>query len=235
MNEYSFISMVCARRCVIGTKAKSGDKYQRILGAAIKVFAKQGFFQSTVSQIAKEAGVADGTIYLYFKNKDDILVQFFNFKAKQVFDRFRQEVDGADNAVGGLRSLVRRHLSEFQQDRDMARVFQAMSHQNDPMVQEKMKNIRKMYLDLVAEIMARGQDEGTLREDFNPDLVKRFILGAVETAINMWLYSGGKYDLAAMADPLVDLMIRGIGSGNSEESEIQFIPADEPSPVKVNQ
>jgi len=78
------------------------------------VFARQGFHQSTVAQIAKQAGVADGTIYLYFKNKNDILVNFFSYKTKQVFERFRAEVNKADSSLDKLRNLIRRHLTEFQ-------------------------------------------------------------------------------------------------------------------------
>ena len=118
------------RRCTINKRRRENDKYQRILEAAIKVFAEQGFFQSTIAQIAKEAGVADGTIYLYFKNKDDILVQFFNYKAKQVFDGFREEVNRAESAVDKLRNLVRRHLAEFQRDRNMAILYQFETHQS---------------------------------------------------------------------------------------------------------
>ena len=88
------------------------------------MFADHGFFQSTVAQIAQEAGVADGTIYLYFKNKEDILIQFFSYKTKQVFSRFRKEVSQANNTVDKLRNLIRRHLEEFQNDRNMAVVYQ---------------------------------------------------------------------------------------------------------------
>ena len=99
------------------------NKYNLILEAAVKVFAANGFYNSTISQIAKEAGVADGTIYLYFKSKDDIMANFFSYKTKQVFDRFREVVELADDAVEKLRNLVRRHLEEFQADRNMAVVF----------------------------------------------------------------------------------------------------------------
>ena len=84
-------------------RVEKNHKYHQILEAAVKVFARQGFHQSTVAQIAKAAGVADGTIYLYFKNKDDILVQFFSFRAKQVFERFREEVDRAQTSLDKLR------------------------------------------------------------------------------------------------------------------------------------
>lgn len=208
-------------RFAINNKAKGNDKYHRILEAAVKVFAEQGFYQSTISKIAREAGVADGTIYLYFKNKDDILVQFFTYKTKLVFDRFREEVDKADNCYDKLRNLIRRHLEEFQNDRNMAVLYQAETHQNSRLVEEQIKEMSKLYLDIVSEIVEQGQEEGRIRKDIYVSLVKRFIIGGVDEVINTWLHSGGKYDLVSMADPLVDLFIRGIGNAeiiNSNDS-----------------
>ena len=176
------------------------------------VFADQGFYQSTISQIARKAGVADGTIYLYFKNKDDILVQFFSYKATQVFDLFREEVSKAENAVEKLRNLVRRHLDEFQRDKNMAIVYQAETHQNSRSAEPQIRDMSKMYLDIVSEIVEQGQADGSMRKDLYLSLVKRFIVGAVDETINHWLHSGGKYDLVSMTDPLIDLFIRGIGN-----------------------
>jgi len=204
-------------RFVINTKEKINDKYHRILEAAVKVFAEQGFFQSTVSQIAREAGVADGTIYLYFKNKEDILVQFFSYKARHVFARFREEVDGADTAVDKLRNLIHRHLEEFQNDRNMAMVYRAETHQNSRLVEEQIKEMSKMYLDIVSEIVEQGQEEGVIRRDLYLGLVKRFILGAVDEVIYTWLHAGSNYDLTTMADPLVDLFMRGIGNNDTRD------------------
>ena len=155
------------------------------------MFAQQGFHQSTVAQIAKEAGVADGTIYLYFKNKNDILVNFFSYKTKLVFDRFRAEVDTAENSLDKLRNLIRRHLTEFQRDRNMAVVYQVETHQNSRLAEERIREMSKMYQDIISEIV---------------------ILGGVDEVINTWIHSEGKYDLVSMADPLVDLFIRGIGT-----------------------
>ncbi|MFH2219792.1 MAG: TetR/AcrR family transcriptional regulator [Pseudomonadota bacterium] len=211
MNECSFIKEVSGR-FVIRTKSKPNAKYHLILEAAVKVFAEQGFFQSTISQIAKEAGVADGTIYLYFKNKDDILIQFFAYKAKQVFDKFREEVDKADNTADRLRNLIQRHLEEFQRDRNMAVVYQAETHQSNRMMEDQIKEMSKMYLDIISDIIEQGQEEGTIRKDLYIGLVKRVILGAVDEVINTWLHSKGKYDLVSMADPLVELLLRGIGT-----------------------
>jgi len=182
----------------------------------IKVFAEQGFFYSTISQIAKEAGVAGGTIYLYFKNKDDILLQFFEYKTKQVFAGFREEVEKAGNAVDKLKNLIRRHLTEFQNDKNMAVVFQAEARQTR-YIEKQIKEITKMYLEMVGELIEQGQEEGSIRKDLYVSLVKRYILGAVDEVINTWVHAGGRYDLASMADPLVDLYFAGIGSNGTRQ------------------
>jgi TetR/AcrR family fatty acid metabolism transcriptional regulator len=193
------------------SKNLKNNKYNLILEAAVKVFARQGFYQSTIAQIAKAAGVADGTIYLYFKNKDDILVQFFSYRTKQVFERFRAEVKIADNSLDKLRNLIRRHLTEFQRDRDMAVVYLVETHQNSRLAEAQIKEMSKMYRDLISEIIEQGQQEGTIRKDLYVGLVKRFIIGAVDEVINTWLHSNGEYDLVSMADPLVELFMKGIG------------------------
>jgi TetR/AcrR family fatty acid metabolism transcriptional regulator len=196
------------------------SKYHRILEAAVKIFARQGFHQSTVAQIAKEAGVADGTIYLYFKNKDDIMVHFFGFKAKQVFDRFHAEVARGADSVEKLRNLVRVHLSEFQRDPDMAVVYHVETHQISRLAEDQIRAMGKMYHDIISDIVEEGQQEGLLRRDLYLSLVKRLILGAVDETIGAWLHSGRSYDLISMADPLADLFIKGIGAPARESEKI---------------
>ncbi len=175
------------------------------------MFATQGFFASTISQIAREASVADGTIYLYFKNKEDILVQFYKYKARQIFERFREEVRTPGDAKEKLRRLIYTHLTEFQNDPNMAIVYQVETHQNIRIGNEHIKEMSQMYRDIISEIIELGQEEGTIRRDLYLGLVKRFINGAVDEVINAWLHSDGNYDLISMADPLVDLFIEGIG------------------------
>jgi TetR/AcrR family fatty acid metabolism transcriptional regulator len=191
---------------------KNSEKYHRILEAAVKVFAEQGFFQSTVAQIAKEAGVADGTIYLYFKNKEDILVQFYEFKTRQVFERFRESVDQGQTAIEKLRNLIRTHLEEFQKDPNMAMVYQVETHQQRQVAQDPIKAMAKMYRDMIDEVVELGQEEGAIRRNLFMGLVKRLINGAVDEVINAWIHTGRTYDLVSMADPLVDLFISGIGT-----------------------
>ena len=217
MNEHSFIiyNYKWIVREVNINKKNKNNKYHLILEAAVKVFARQGFYQSTVAQIAREAGVADGTIYLYFKNKDDILVNFFQYKTKQVFERFRAEVNHAESSLDKLRNLIRRHLAEFQRDRDMAILYQVGTHQIERLAEEQIREMSKMYQDLISEIVEAGQQEGSIRKDLYVGLVKRFILGGVDEVINTWLHSEREYDLVSMADPLVELFVRGIGTAGN--------------------
>jgi len=216
MSIHSFIDYKKLKqgRAIIKQPEKN-HKYHQILEAAVKVFARQGFHQSTVAQIAKEAGVADGTIYLYFKNKDDILVQFFSYRTKQVFESFRGEVDRAEASSDKLRNLVRRHLAEFQRDRDGAVVYQVETHQSSRLAEAQIREMSQMYRDLISEIVEQGQQEGTIRKDLYVGLVKRFVIGAVDEVINTWLHSNEEYDLVSMADPLVELFIKGIGHSDN--------------------
>ena len=157
------------RRFAINTNKKNTEKYHRILEAAVKVFAEQGFFQSTIAQIAKAAGVADGTIYLYFKNKDDILVQFYEYKTNQIFKRFREAVRKQKTVDERLRSLIRVHLEEFQKDRNMAIVYQAEIHQNRWLGDEYLKTMSKTYRDIVSKVVELGQEKAFFVETFSSD------------------------------------------------------------------
>jgi TetR/AcrR family fatty acid metabolism transcriptional regulator len=191
------------------SNGKSEDKHQRIIKAALRVFAKKGFYNSRVSEIAKEAAVADGTIYLYFKNKDDILLQFISFKTDIVFKKMHASVEKGRSAEEKLRFLIHCHLEEFQNDKNMAIIFQSEARYLRDL-QSQIKDISKMYLDLLSEIIEQGQIEGTMRQNLFVGLVKRFILGAVEGVISTWVSAGGRYDLLSMADPLVDLYLTGV-------------------------
>ncbi|WP_319573956.1 TetR/AcrR family transcriptional regulator [uncultured Desulfobacter sp.] len=189
-------------------KSKS-EKYHKILNSAGAVFAEHGFYKATISQIAARAGVADGTLYLYFKNKDDILYQYLSFKIGLVFEKMNAAVAKGTDAESKLRNMIRCHLEEFQRDQNMAIVFQSeVRYLRD--IKSQVKDISKTYFDLLSDIIEQGQIEGSMRQDLFVGLVKRFILGAVEGVITTWVNAHCRYDLGTMADPLVDLYMAGV-------------------------
>src|SRR5438105_14703071 len=104
--------------------AQTNSKYEAILRAAIKVFARSGFFNAKVADVAREAGVADGTVYLYFKNKDDILVSIFNHYMEEALASGRASLARTDDAIEKLRRIVHAHLDRLGRDRNLAIVFQ---------------------------------------------------------------------------------------------------------------
>lgn len=191
-------------------RSKSTDKHPRILDAAVKVFARKGFFQSKVAEIAQEAGVADGTIYLYFKNKDDLLISIFEVKMDEVISRFRSAIGELTGAREKLACLIQMHLAEFYANPDLAAVFQVELRQSSRFMHEADKTQLKRYLDLVAEVVEQGQEEGIFRRDIPSSLIKRLIFGTLDEVVSTWVLAGRRHDLEALAKPITDLFLRGI-------------------------
>ncbi len=188
---------------------RKGDKYKLILEAAVKVFAEKGFYQSRVSDVAKEAGVADGTIYLYFKNKDDLLISIFEEKMREAIDIFRKELDNLPDAETKFIRFIETHLGLFQKNPSLAAVLQVELRQSSRFMKEYKKIELKRFLDLIGEIIKQGQDEGVFRQDISISLAKRFVFGALDEIISTWVTAGFKYDLRNYAEPVTRLFLDG--------------------------
>lgn len=176
----------------------------------MKVFARKGFFQAKVAEIAREAGVADGTIYLYFKNKDDLLISIFEEKMREIISRFQQAISKQIDACSRLRCLVRMHLAGFQDYPDLAAVLQVELRQSSRFMREYEKVELRQYFDLIGAVVEQGRQEGVFRTDLPTGLTKRLIFGALDEVVSTWVTAGGSYDLEALAEPLMDLFMRGI-------------------------
>jgi TetR/AcrR family fatty acid metabolism transcriptional regulator len=194
----------------MAAKTKTNGKHAQILDAAIRVFAEHGYHQSTIAQIAREAGVADGTIYLYFKNKEDILATFVRNRSEEFFAGFREEVRLLKTAVEKLSLLVKNHFETAERDMHKAFVYQVEMRTNRRLMRGEIRDALKMYLDTVGAILEEGQQEGSVRHDLYIGLAKRLIFATVDEVITTWVRSGGKYDLVPLAGPLVDLFLSGL-------------------------
>jgi TetR/AcrR family fatty acid metabolism transcriptional regulator len=194
----------------MATARKNNDKRDRIMNAAIASFAQRGYHQATIADVAREAGVAAGTIYLYFKNKDDLLVSIFEEKVQGFIQEFHRRLSREENAVIKLRKLVHLHLFEMQNHPDLAAVFQLELRQSRHFMSAYPKTDLKVYFDLIGEIIEEGQQQGLFRKDLYLSAVKRAFFGAMDETVTSWLLAGKNFDLAHMADPLADLFIRGL-------------------------
>lgn len=189
---------------------KPSAKRVLIMDAAVKAFAQNGYHQTRIADIAREAGVAAGTIYLYFSSKDDLLISIFHEKVQGFITDFRNQLSREKNAEVKLKKLVRLHLFQMQQHPDLAAVFQLELRQSRHFMSAYPKVDLKSYFGLIGEIIEDGQEQGLLRKDLYLSVVKKALFGAIDETVTSWLLSGRTYDLTHMAGPLADLFIRGL-------------------------
>jgi TetR/AcrR family fatty acid metabolism transcriptional regulator len=190
-------------------RQRSDDKRRRILQAAVKVFARKGYFAARVSEIAARAGVADGTIYLYFGGKEDILVSLFDEVMSEHVTRARAEMEAVEDAPSRLRLLAEHHLRALGADRDLAVVFQVELRQSTKFMERFTATWLRRYFDLVTSVIEQGQREGTLRSDLPRKLVAKAFFGTLDELVTSWVIGRKDYDLALLAGPAVDLLLRG--------------------------
>ncbi len=197
---------------------KGNDKRARILDAAIKVFAERGFHTATVAEIAKGAGVADGTIYLYFKGKDDLLLRLFDEKMTELLAEARAELSREKSAPEKLRRFVELHLSLVERNPDLASVLIVELRQSAQFLKAADRAKLAAYVDLIAEVVKAGQESGELSESISPATVKRAIFGALDELALGWLLSGRRTSLKKTAAEVAGWFVRGLLPANGGKS-----------------
>ena len=189
-------------------------KRERILEAAIKVFAAEGFYNAKVSQIAHQAGVADGTIYLYFKSKDDLLINLFEDRMERVNANLREAIDTESTAVARLKRIVKLHLQLVEQNRDMAEVISVELRQSSKFIREYSNPKFAEFLRTIAGAVVEGQRTGELRTGIDPYVFARALFGALDEIALAWLvkHPGSKasIELPRAAEQLGELFIEGL-------------------------
>lgn len=190
---------------------KSNGKYEAILRSAIKVFASSGFFNSKVSDVAREAGVADGTVYLYFKNKDDILVSIFNYYMEEALAAGKARLAETDDPVEKVRRIVHAHLEGLGRDRNLAVVFQVELRSSTKFMEQFSATKVTEYLEMIRSVVEEGQRRGVFRPGLNTQVAAKVLFGALDEMATNWVLSRKRYNLASTAEPVLDIFLNGIG------------------------
>jgi TetR/AcrR family fatty acid metabolism transcriptional regulator len=190
--------------------AATSEKRDLILKAATRVFARNGFFQSQVADVARVAGVAAGTVYLYFKGKDDLLVSIFERSMKDVLREGRKAVDQIADPAERLRKIAQLHLDRVGRDKDHAVVFQVELRQSVKFMERFSESFLQDYFKLIRDAIADGQQAGAFRKDISATTATKIFFGALDEMATNWVLSRRKYDLSAEADAVVDLFINGV-------------------------
>ncbi len=170
------------------------DKRQRILQGAIEAFSDQGFHRTRVSDVARAAGVADGTIYLYFRNKDELLATIFETTLDRFWQRGEEHLASAEDPVEEMQRLVSLHLRFLGEDRRLASVFQVDLRHSVTFLGEVSRRVLRRYLERVAEIIERGQVLGRFVPGDSMQLAG-MVFGVLDSLATTWVLSRRNYRL----------------------------------------
>jgi TetR/AcrR family fatty acid metabolism transcriptional regulator len=189
---------------------RPNDKRGRILDAAVKVFAERGFHSATVAGIARAAGVADGTIYLYFKGKDDLLLRLFDEKMTELLGEARAAVARERTAPGKLRRFIQLHLALVERNPELASVLIVELRQSAQFLKAADRQKLAAYVDLIAEVVKGGQENGEIDANISPATVKRAVFGALDELALGWLLGGRRTTLKKTAAEVAEWLVRGL-------------------------
>jgi TetR/AcrR family transcriptional regulator, fatty acid metabolism regulator protein len=206
-DSFSFASM--ARRT---SRNGTSGKRESILRAATRVFARNGYFNSKVADIARAADVADGTVYLYFKSKEEILHSIFDQNMAEAINAGRELIEKLSDPREKLRRIALLHLERLGADRDLAVVFQVELRGSTKFMQEFSAAGFAEYLDLLRQTFAEGQRSGVFRKDLNPKVVSKILFGALDEMATNWIISKRNYKLEPMADVVMEVFFNGVGA-----------------------
>jgi len=186
------------------------EKYQRILDAAVEVIAERGYFNSPVSAIASRAGVADGTIYLYFKSKDDVLRTAIDTTFGRFYTQVEERFRTVHNAREQLEFIAFLHLSSASVNRSMAILMQTEMRQSAKFIAEFSHHHLVRYIQVVREVIRRGQQQKIFRQDVSDGVVAHCMFGAIDELLSSAVFTNREYDAQATAAQVIDVLLNGI-------------------------
>jgi TetR/AcrR family transcriptional regulator, fatty acid metabolism regulator protein len=186
-------------------------KRERILKAAASVFAQYGFYNSRIAEIAKLANVANGTVYLYFRSKDEILISLFEEEMIQIIRDMKRELTSLPKAEDKLIKFIEQHLLMADEKCELAEVIQIELRQSNKFMKEYKGNAIREYLDIIAAIIKEGQEKGEFGTHIIPGVAKRILFGALDEIASYWVLTNKpKYNLDEAARMITDIFLDGI-------------------------
>jgi TetR/AcrR family fatty acid metabolism transcriptional regulator len=189
---------------------RESDKHQQIIDAAVRVFARNGYYNSRVSDIAREAGVASGTIYLYFKTKEEILVSLFREKMAAWVAYVREAIADESDPVAKIRRLVALHFSVLEKDPALAEVVQVELRQGHKFFRGASAHEVSAYFELIGSVLEEGQAAGVFRDDVPVKVATKVLFGAMDQMATSWVLGKRKYRLTEAADAVATVFLRGV-------------------------
>ena len=195
---------------VVNNLKRNKPKYKQIIDAAVIAIAENGYHQAQVSKIAKQAGVADGTIYLYFKNKEDILISVFQEKMGVFVDNLQDIIKNGSSSSEKLAQMIENHFKVLSNDRHLATVTQLELRQSNKEIRLKINAILKEYLKLLDEILIEGMLSGEFNQTMDIRLARQMVFGTIDEMTTTWVMNEYRYDLLALSSKVTQLVLNGL-------------------------
>ena len=195
---------------VVNNLKRNKPKYKQIIDAAVIAIAENGYHQAQVSKIAKQAGVADGTIYLYFKNKEDILISVFQEKMGVFVDNLQDIIKNGSSSSEKLAQMIENHFKVLSNDRHLATVTQLELRQSNKEIRLKINAILKEYLKLLDEILIEGMLSGEFNPTMDVRLARQMVFGTIDEITTTWVMNEYRYDLLALSSKVTQLVLNGL-------------------------
>ena len=190
---------------------KTANKHSKIIHAATKVFAKKGFFNARISDIAKEAKVADGTIYLYFNNKFDILISVFEEEIGNLIDQVQKLLSSEDDPRKMLEIFVTKHLTVMKKNKNLAEVIQIELRQSAKLIKDYRNNKFSEYVNIISSIIKLGQEQNIYRASIRPGIAKRAFFGALDEISRIWTVGvATEYTVEETVQQVLEIFLCGI-------------------------
>ncbi|RUL51138.1 MULTISPECIES: TetR/AcrR family transcriptional regulator [Lysinibacillus] len=185
-------------------------KYKQIIDAAVIAIAENGYHQAQVSKIAKQAGIADGTIYLYFKNKEDILISVFQEKMGVFVENLQDIIQNGESSTEKLSNMIDNHFTVLANDHHLATVTQLELRQSNKELRLKINMILKEYLKLLDEILIEGMVKGEFDPNMDVRIARQMVFGTIDETITSWVMNEFRYDLIEVAPKVRQLLLNGL-------------------------
>ena len=195
---------------VVISLKRNKPKYMQIVDAAVIAIAENGYHQAQVSKIAKQAGVADGTIYLYFKNKEDILISVFQEKMGIFVENLQAIIKSGDPSSKKLSKMIENHFYVLSSDRHLATVTQLELRQSNKEIRSKINAILKEYLILLDQIIIEGMLNGEFNPTMDVRIARQMVFGTIDEITTTWVINEYRYDLMEQAPKIQALLLNAV-------------------------
>ena len=193
-------------------RKKDEEKRKKILDAATKVFARVGFSNTRIQDVAQEAGIAHGTVYLYFKSKDDLFISIFQESLGELIDYISSEVQKKDSAEDKLRWMISLQLDVIEENPDLTKLILIEFPGTGNFLNDRNIDVLSNYIDMIGDVLKNGIEEGIFSTNVKPDIIATMIYAAMQGIATRWILDGMNYSIKTMDVEISEIFLKGLKS-----------------------